>query len=153
MKIALKESKVKKLKKILNTNIFFIICNTSSITSDKFLKLTQGLIKLNLYCYKVNNKLLKRVYKDSIFKNYANSINGSFMLILVKQDCITSNYIVISKELKKYKIEPLGVYFNYKLYSINQLKKLFYLNYERNMELFHISLKTLLKMPCSKFIK
>ena len=54
MKIALKESKVKKLKKILNTNIFFIICNTSSITSDKFLKLTQGLIKLNLYCYKVN---------------------------------------------------------------------------------------------------
>lgn len=153
MKIALKESKVKKLKKILNTNIFFIICNNSSITSDKFLKLTQGLIKLNLYCYKVNNKLLKRVYKDSIFKNYANSINGSFMLILVKQDCITSNYIVISKELKKYKIEPLGVYFNYKLYSINQLKKLFYLNYERNMELFHISLKTLLKMPCSKFIK
>jgi len=153
MKIALKESKVKKLKKILNTNIFFIICNTSSITSDKFLKLTQGLIKLNLYCYKVNNKLLKRVYKDSIFKNYANSINGSFMLILVKQDCITSNYIVISKELKKYKIEPLGVYFNYKLYSINQLKKLFYLNYERNMELFHISLKTLLKTPCSKFIK
>jgi ribosomal protein L10 len=137
----------------LNTNIFFIICNTSSITSDKFLKLTQGLIKLNLYCYKVNNKLLKRVYKDSIFKNYANSINGSFMLILVKQDRITSNYIVISKELKKYKIEPLGVYFNYKLYSINQLKKLFYLNYERNMELFHISLKTLLKTPCSKFIK
>ena len=153
MKIALKESKVKKLKKILNTNIFFIICNNSSITSDKFLKLTQELIKLNLYCYKINNKLLKRVYKDSIFKNYVNSINGSFMLILVKQGCITSNYNVISAELKKYKIEILGVYFNYKLYSINQLKKLSYLNYERNMELFHISLKTLLKRPCYKFIK
>lgn len=153
MKIALKESKVKKLKKILNTNIFFIICNNSSITSDKFLKLTQELIKLNLYCYKINNKLLKRVYKDSIFKNYVNSINGSFMLILVKQGCITSNYNVISAELKKYKIEILGVYFNYKLYSINQLKKLSYLNHERNMELFHISLKTLLTMPCSKFIK
>jgi len=153
MKIALKESKVKKLKKILNTNIFFIICNNSSITSDKFLKLTQELIKLNLYCYKINNKLLKRVYKDSIFKNYVNSINGSFMLILVKQGCITSNYNVISAELKKYKIEILGVYFNYKLYSINQLKKLSYLNYERNMELFHISLKTLLTTPCSKFIK
>ena len=153
MKIALKESKVKKLKKILNTNIFFIICNTSSITSDKFLKLTQELIKLNLYCYKINNKLLKRVYKDSIFKNYVNSINGSFVLILVKQGCITSNYNVISAELRKYKIEILGVYFNYKLYSINQLKKLSYLNYERNMELFHASLKTLLTMPCSTFIK
>jgi ribosomal protein L10 len=153
MKIALKESKVKKLKKILNTNIFFIICNNSSITSDKFLKLTQELIKLNLYCYKINNKLLKRVYKDSIFKNYVNSINGSFVLILVKQGCITSNYNVISAELRKYKIEILGVYFNYKLYSINQLKKLSYLNYERNMELFHASLKTLLTMPCSTFIK
>ena len=153
MKIALKESKVKKLKKILNTNIFFIICNNSSITSDKFLKLTQELIKLNLYCYKINNKLLKRVYKDSIFKNYVNSINGSFVLILVKQGCITSNYNVISAELRKYKIEILGVYFNYKLYSINQLKKLSYLNYERNMELLHTSLKTLLTTPCSKFIK
>jgi hypothetical protein len=96
---------------------------------------------------------VKRVYKDSIWKNNANSINGPFMSILVKQGRISSNYIVISNELKKYKIEPLGVYLNYKLYSINQLKKLFYLNYERNIELFHISLKTLLKMPCSKFIK
>jgi hypothetical protein len=137
----------------LNTNIFFIICNTGSITSDKFLKLTQGLIKLNFYCYKINNKLLKRVYNDSIFKNYANSLNGSLMLVLVKGDRIKSNYIDISNELKKYNIEPLGVYFNYKLYSINQLKKLFYLNYERNMELFHITLKTLLRRPCSKFIK
>ena len=93
------------------------------------------------------------VYKDSIFKNYVNSINGSFVLILVKQGCITSNYNVISAELRKYKIEILGVYFNYKLYSINQLKKLSYLNYERNMELFHASLKTLLTMPCSTFIK
>jgi ribosomal protein L10 len=153
MKIVLKESKVKKLKKILNTNIFFIICNNSSITSDNGLKLTQELLKLNLYCYRINSKLLKRVCRESIFKNYANSVNGSCMLILVKQDHTISNYVVIRNELKKYKIEILGVYFNYKVYSINQLKKLFYLNYEQNMELFYISLKTLLRMPCSKFIK
>jgi ribosomal protein L10 len=153
MKIIWKKFKVKKLKKILSTNIFFIVCNNSSGTSDKCLELAQKLSKLNLYCYRVNNKLLKNVYKESIFKNYVNSINGSIMLVLVNKGCNVSNFGVIITELKEYKIDVLGIYFNSKMYTLNQLRKLFYLNHEKNFGLFCHTLKNLLRLPCSKFIK
>jgi hypothetical protein len=153
MRIALKESRLKRLEKILETNIFFIVCNNSSVTSEKLLKLTQGLFKLNLYCYRINNKLLKNVYTKTILKNYINSVNGSLMLVLLRNGSMPYNFMAVVNELKTYKIDVLYVYFNYKIYSINQLKELSYLNYESNIGLFYITLKNLLKIPCCKFIK
>jgi ribosomal protein L10 len=153
MKILWKKFKVKKLKKILSTNIFFIVCNNSSGTSDKCLELAQKLSKLNLYCYSVNTKLLKNVYKESIFKNYVNSINGSIMLVLANKDCNISNFSGIITELTECKIDVLGVYFNYKMYTLNQLRKLIYLSHEKNLVLLCHTLKNLLRLPCSKFIK
>jgi hypothetical protein len=154
MKILLKESKVKRLKKILETNSFFIVCNNSSLTFEKFLRLNQKLLNSNLCCLKVNTKLLKYVYNRSIFKNYINSLSGSIMLILIKKPgCLNFNFRNVVCELKEYKVDILGVCYNYTMYSGPQLNKLTYLSYDKNVELLYRTFRHVLKKPCSKFIK
>merc|ERR1712032_1728592 len=115
MKIILKKSKIKRLKEILNNNKFFIVCNKSSMKTEKFVKLSQSLFNMNLYCHTINNQLLKNIYKRSIFINYVNSINGSIVFVLEKK--VKENFVSIIKELKKYNIDIIGVYYNYRIYS------------------------------------
>merc|ERR1712127_992126 len=103
------------------------------------------MLKLNLYCYRVNNKLLKNVYRNSIFKNYVNSLSGSLMLVLIKQGEIDINFSSTYKEFKKYNIAIFGVCLNYKIYSIKQLENLNALNYDKNISLLNRTLKNLLK--------
>lgn len=156
MKIALKESKVKRLEKILKNNRFFIVCNNSPITTDNFLRLSQGLLKFNLYCFRINNKLFRNVLKHSIFNNYVNSISGPIMLVFKKSGCKDNkgfNFSAVQSELKRFKIDILGVCLNYKIYSSSQLSKFIYFDYNKNMVLFYNILKIMLIKSISKFIK
>jgi len=65
MTIVSKSIKIKRLRKIVNNSNFFILCNDSSMTADLYIKLKQSLLKLNLNCCKVNNRLMRVVLKDS----------------------------------------------------------------------------------------
>lgn len=149
----LKESKIKRLRKIIKSNSFFIICSDSSIKVEDSLQLRQELSKLNLYCYRVNNKLLQNVYKKSIFKNYVCSVHGSIMLVISSQKNMCSNFSVIKNELTKFNIDILGVYFNFKIYSINQLQNFFYLSYDKNVIVLYKTFRSFLKRPLYKFIE
>jgi hypothetical protein len=122
------------------------------MSADLYIKLKQSLLKLKLNCCKVNNRLMRVVLKDSILKNYSNSINGSVM-ILLEMGGISSRFLVILTELKKYKIDILSVYLNGYMYSEKQLKGIQYLDYMSNVRVFCKSLNNLLKLPCSRFIK
>jgi len=152
MTLVSKGIKIKRLKKIVNNSNFFILCNDSSISVDLYIKLKQSLLKLNLNCCKVNNRLMRVVLKDSILKNYSNSINGSVMILLERGE-ISSRFLVILTELKKYKIDILSVYLNGHMYSEKQLIGIQYLDYMSNVRVFCKSLNNLLKLPCSRFIK
>merc|ERR1712151_84616 len=154
MNIILKKYKIKILKEILKNNQFFIICNKSSIKTENFIILSQRLFNMNLYCHSVNNQLLKNIYKRSIFKNYVNSISGSIVLILVrKEKNVKGDFVLLIRELKKYNIDVIGVYYNYRIYSIQQLIRLQSLNYEGNIQLFYQALKNLVIFPIYKFIE
>jgi hypothetical protein len=74
------------------------------------------------------------------------------MLILIKHQEININFSSIYNEFKKYKIDIFGICLNYKIYSVKQLNRLTYLNYDKSILSFHSTLKNLLKKPCSKFI-
>jgi len=152
MTLVSKGIKIKRLKKIVNNSNFFILCNDSSMSADLYIKLKQSLLKLNLNCCKVNNRLMRVVLKDSILKNYSNSINGSVMMLLERGE-ISSRFLVILTELKKYKIDILAVYLNGQMYSEKQVIGIHYLDYMSNVRVFCKSLNNLLKLPCSRFIK
>merc|ERR1711981_271334 len=154
MKIVLKKSKIKRLKEILNNNKFFIVCNKSSMKTENFVRLSQSLLNMNLYCHTINNQLLKNIYKRSIFINYVNSISGSIVLVLEKKDKnVRGSFISIVKELNKYNIDVIAIYYNYQIYSTQQLIRLQFLNYEGNLLLFYQTLRNLLTIPVCKFIE
>jgi hypothetical protein len=77
------------------------------------------------------------------------------MLVLEKDCGVTEeiNFILVTNELKKYKVDILGVCLNYKIYSVSQLSNFVYFCYERNIFLFYNILRGLLKKPVVKFIK
>ena len=76
MTIVSKGIKIKRLKKIVSNSNFFILCNDSSMPVDLYIKLKQSLLKLNLNCCKVNNRLMRVVLKDSILNFNPKKILG-----------------------------------------------------------------------------
>jgi len=54
------------------------------------------------------------------------------MLVLEKDSAITKNFnfLLVTNELKKYKVDILGVCFNYKIYSAPQLSNFIYFSYD-----------------------
>lgn len=153
MKADLKKLKIKKLRKVLKANRFFIMCNVNSIHAEKFSKFSQEMLKMKLSYYRVNTKLLKNVFRLSIFQNYANSIMGSVLLIYSKEDLHSVNFKALLAFLDSYKIVVFGVYLDYNVYSINQVINLSDLSLDKNIFLLLLSLNKLLSFPCSTFIK
>ena len=153
MKADLKKLKIKKLRKLLKSNRFFIMCNVNSIQSEKFAKFSQEMIKMKLSHYRVNTKLLKNVLRFSIFQNYANSVMGSVLLIHSKEDLHSVNFKALLTFLDSYKIVVFGVYLDYNVYSINQVTNLSSLSLDKNISLLLLSLNKLLSSFCSTFIK
>ena len=153
MKADLKKLKIKKLRKLLKANRFFIMCNVNSIQAEKFAKFSQEMIKMKLSHYRVNTKLLKNVLRFSIFQNYANSVMGSVLLIYSKEDLHSVNFKALLTFLDSYKIVVFGVYLDYNVYSINQVTNLSSLSLDKNIFLLLLSLNKLLSSFCSTFIK
>jgi hypothetical protein len=141
------------LQKYIKDNSFFIVCNDSSILVSNFLHLNQELLKLNLVCYRVNNKLLQNIYKDSIFNNYLESINGSILLVFSNKKNMCFNFRDIKSTLIKLNINIFCIYFNYKIYSIQQLNNFHYFNYEKNILLLYDTFINFINKPSYKFIK
>jgi hypothetical protein len=75
------------------------------------------------------------------------------MLVISSQKNMCSNFSVIKNELTKLNIDILGVYFNFKIYSINQLQNFFYLSYDKNVIVLYKTFRSFLKRPLYKFIE
>jgi ribosomal protein L10 len=153
MKVSLKKLKIKKLRKVLTANRFFIMCNINSIQAEKLSKFSHEMLKMKLSHCRVNTKLLKNVLRISIFQNYANSIMGSVLLIYSKEDLHSLNLNALLIFLNSYKIVVFGVYLDYNVYSISQVINLPDTNLEKNPRFLLISLNKLLSFSCSTFIK
>ena len=153
MKVALKKFKIKRLTKMIETESFFIMCNVSSIKSENSLKFAQEMLRLKLDYYRVNTKLLKHIFKSSMFKNYTNCISGTVVIIKAKEKELDVNFRTILNLFRLYDVNMFGLYLSPNVYSFNQVKEMSFLNHKKNVSFFRDSLINFLRIPCSKFIK
>ena len=67
-----------KIKQYLKNNDILLISNGINQKALNWVKLEQGIKKMNLKYFKPYNKITKKVISTSIYFNYINLINGSF---------------------------------------------------------------------------
>ncbi len=142
MKAIFKKSYNLKMKSYFKDNNFFYICNGTSLSFKSQIAIEQDFLKLNLKCYKINNKLTVRLIKTSIYKNISLMINGLTIFVGITKDQATISRISDSRSQT---LIPLGIRFNNKIYSTTQLKNLTKFDYKIEIVLLHKTLKTLLK--------
>ena len=138
MKFNIKHYKRLKIKKIFKNYHFFLLYNT--ITPTNNIKINQELKKLNLTHYKLQNTLIKQIFKNSIYKNYQPLFNGLIILVF-------PNSNINLKSLKKLNdiFTLIGIKINNKIYPINCIKSLNNLEYDKNCLNLLKTLKTSLK--------
>lgn len=131
MELTTKNFKIEKTKNFIKHNNLFIFLNGINRNSSDWVLIEQELKKINFNYYKISNKTSKYALTNSILLNTSSLINS--MTFLLKP-------IKTNKEINKntlYKFDTLffsllAIKINNKMYSKNQLQKLFTLNYKDN---------------------
>ena len=125
-----------------NTFLFFFLSNKSKSSGWK--KIEQILKKLELVYCKIINKVLLKKLKNSIFRNFSVLIGGTILLLAP-----------VKKQLKQFKVIEKTLQFNFsllclklnnKMYSINEVKKLYDFSYKKNVFFLQKSLEKYLKL-------
>ena len=147
-----KHYKLKKTKTFFQKESFFLIYTSNNLNSKNCLKLKQTLQKNNLQSTNISNKLAKNFIENSIFKKFSIMLTGSLCLVKMK------NHNKINKTIKELlvldnSITLIGLKFNKKIYSTNQITNFQLLNYSQNMVTLTKSLNKLVKLPHYKLKK
>ncbi len=147
MDFNLKTYKHFRIKRYLRKKRFFFLFHGSTLKSKNWIKIEQTLASYQLRYFRVLNKLVVNILKNSIFKNLIILIHGPVILL-------NSNNVKLSvKNLKD--ISPflclLGVRLNYRIYSTKQIKNLKKMSYFENFLILHNSMQTCIKIPYYKF--
>jgi len=112
-----------------NAFLFFFQSNKSNSVIWK--KNEQKLTKLKLVYYKLINKIVLKTFKNSIYKNFTPLICGVILLLKSNTKQI-KNYKIIEKTLTN-NFSLLCVKLNNKIYSVNEIKNLQSVSYQKNM--------------------
>jgi hypothetical protein len=138
MKFTSKEYNIAKTKKYFQSNNLFIFFNGINLNSDNWILIEQKLKKINFSYYKIFNTTSKKILQNSIHISKAalvSSITFLFKPISTFQE-ITKDTLLNSFEPMLFTI--LALKLNNKIYSKDQLKKLFSFKYKENkLLLFH----------------
>jgi ribosomal protein L10 len=141
MKLKLNNYKFFKIKCYLKNNNLFFIYNGNNLKTKSWLKIEQELCKYNLKYFKLYNSLTQKAFKDSIFKNFLQVINGLIFFINFKKKIMNLKKII---NINKYLI-LLCIRINNNIYSVKQIKNLITLNYKKNIAILYNTLKILIK--------
>jgi hypothetical protein len=130
MQFTSKEYKILKTKNYIKENKIFFFFNSINRNSNDSIIVEQNLKKLNFDSYKIYNKTSKKTLKASTYKNSTELVNSITLLI---KPMFTNFEIKKSTLLQSF--EPLlfsllAIKVNNKIYSKNQLKEIFLLNYK-----------------------
>ena len=152
MKLKLKNFNENKIINFFkNKPLFFIYQNTTT-SCVKWTKTEQKFSKFKLNSSKFQNNLTVLFLNKSIFKNLRPIINGSIVLIDLRQENkidLSINQIENIDSLFSF----LSLKLNNKIYSKSQIKNLSTLNYHKNVKIFSNSLKNILKKTNYKIIR
>jgi hypothetical protein len=141
MQINFKNYQISKTKNYLKKNNFLLFSINANQNSQNWLKIEQGLHKLNLSYYKTYNNSAKKIIKNSIYKNSIHLINSTFFFLKpIKKNDIAINLI------NSIFFTVLAIKLNKTLHLISQLKKINSLNYKKNVSITYQFLLTNFKM-------
>ena len=145
MELNLKDYKYSQLKKKLKINQLLLIFN---VVYTKNNKTDNSQVLKNINLFKVSNKILKRLFINSIYFNYRFLINNFIMLATVPS-------VLNLKELIKAndKVVLLGLKFQKKFYTKRQLQNIVTVNFTDSMKLLMNELKFNIKFFSIKLKK
>ena len=143
MEFNLKTYKHLKIKYYIKKTNFFFFFHGTSLNSSSWIKIEQAFVNHQLKYFRIFNKLMINILKNSIFKNLTLLINGPIILLN------TNNVELTLKKLKS--ISPLitliGLRINYKVYSKEQIQNLKKMSYLENLLIFHRTMGNSIKTP------
>lgn len=145
MELNLKDYKYTQLKKKLKINQLLLIFN---VVYTKNNKTDNSQVLKNINLFKISNKILKRLFINSIYFNYRFLINNFTMLATVSS-------VLNLKELIKAndKVVLLGLKFQKKFYTKRQLQNIVTVNFNDSMKLLMNELKFSIKFFSIKLKK
>lgn len=122
------------IKKFIKNKNFSIFLNGLNKNSEKMLFLTQKLKSLNLFFYKINNKVTKKVVKNSIYYCFKNLFNNSLFLLNYNNKKILIKSVFINN---LYVLFPVILFFklNNKFYIFNKINNFYSFHYFQNKQL------------------
>lgn len=132
-----------KLKNYLKTYSLLIITNGINQNYKNQIFSKQEFKKLKLTYYKIYNKLTRKLFKNSRFKNMTQLIYSPIFFILPKQHNLN---ISVLNYLEKLLFLVMGIKLNKKIYSSVQLKNLKSINYKNEIALLYQFLLINLKL-------
>jgi hypothetical protein len=134
MKFTSKNYKIIKTKSYLKTNNLFFIFSGINQNSSNWIKTEQELKKINFNYYKIFNKTSTKIFKNSIYKNIAHTINSiTFFIKPTLNNKLIKKKVLFNMETFFF----LAFKMNNKIYSSNQLKHVNSLNYYENKLLLY----------------
>jgi len=144
MKLDIKKYRLKKIEHYFKNNKLIVITNKGNVKHNDTTILTN---------FFVNNNLLRKKLKDSIYNNLTFLITGFVNLSIIKYN--------LNLDLEKHFIKNvnsksnsiiIALKLNSKIYSSSQLTKLKSLHYSTNTVFLHKTLKNCISFPSKKII-
>lgn len=135
-----------------NTFLFFFLSNKSK--NNNWKKKEQTLKKLKLTYFKTTNKIVLKQFKNSIFKNFIALICGIILLITTHSKQFEKFENIKNILQKDFSLVSLKL--NNKIYSVNEISKISFLSYKKNLFVFYQNLNKYSKINyvfCSKISK
>ena len=133
----LKNYQILKIKRHLKNNSILLLSSGINKKSNNWVKLEQGLKKINLNYYKPYNKIARKIFKTSIYSNFVNLINGPFFLLIPKNKTILNKKLLKKETLEFFKFRLLALKLNKKIYSTKQIQKLNSFVYKESISIFY----------------
>lgn len=132
MKLNTKEYKILKIRNYLKNNEIFFLFNGLNRNSHDWITTEQELKKITFNYYKILNKTSHNEINASIYQNLASTINGITFFLEPNKDLKILTKHVLLANFKTLLFDMLAVKFNNKIYSLEQIKSIYSLNYSEN---------------------
>jgi len=144
MDFSFKKYQILKLQKYFKNKGLFFFVHCNKLNLSQWTHIEQNLTKLELNYYKPLNKVLNKILKNSIYKNFSFIVNGFVLFVNSSNDNKELNLQQIQKSLAA-NFLLTGVKLNNKVYSTTQVKQMKTLSYKQNMFVLHNTLDRYLK--------
>ena len=145
MKLTLKEYHIKKTKAYLKENSLILFFSGINKNSNDWIYTEQRLKTMNFNYYKVLNSTTSKTLKNSIYNNFKAIIHGpTFMM--KPADKKTFSISLVLKNFEDLSFVMLCLKLNNKIYSTEQSKDVYSLNYYESKLLFSQYIETNLKV-------